>query len=68
MHSLDFLVIRKHDKVCDEIFLEQCVPIDRHDEEPALSRLFRLSKAPMANTMSTRLSAEVERARFSGVL
>ena len=36
MHSLDLLVIRKHDKVCDEVLLEQCVPIDRHDEVPAL--------------------------------
>ena len=29
MHSLVLLVIRKHDKVCDEVSLEQCVPIDR---------------------------------------
>ena len=37
MQSLDLLVIRKHDKVCDEVLLEQCVPIDRQSWTPAPS-------------------------------
>ena len=37
MHRLVLLEIRKHDKVCDEVPLEQCVPNDRQSWTNALS-------------------------------
>ena len=37
MHGLVLLTIRKHDKVCDEVSLEQCVPIDRQSSTQAPS-------------------------------
>ena len=36
-HSLVLLILRKHDKVCDGVFLEQCVPTDRQSSRHASS-------------------------------